>query len=58
MYPNSEFLPRAPDPEEILLEGEESAPGPVFESDCAKAENDANKLEEADSDQAKGEGAE
>lgn len=30
MYPDEDFLPRAPDPEEIVLEGEE-APGPEFE---------------------------
>ncbi|PNF21570.1 hypothetical protein B7P43_G12710 [Cryptotermes secundus] len=58
MYPDSEFLPRAPDPEEILLEGEESAPGPIFEGDCAKAENDGHKTEDGDSDQTKGEEAE
>jgi hypothetical protein len=58
MYPDSEFLPRAPDPEEILLEGEESAPGPVFEGDSAKVENDGNKTEVGDGDQAIGEGAE
>jgi len=28
MYPDTEFLPRAPDPEDIVLEGEET--GPVF----------------------------
>ncbi|KAK0081054.1 hypothetical protein PV325_012890 [Microctonus aethiopoides] len=31
MYPDEDFLPRAPDPEEIVLEGDE-APGPKFES--------------------------
>lgn len=31
MYPDCEFLPRAPDPEEIVLEGDD-APGPAFES--------------------------
>ncbi|KAG5311118.1 RAE1 geranylgeranyltransferase, partial [Acromyrmex insinuator] len=30
MYPDEDFLPRAPDPEEIVLEGDE-APGPKFE---------------------------
>lgn len=30
MYPDSEFLPRAPDPEEILLEVDEAA-GPSFQ---------------------------
>jgi hypothetical protein len=58
MYPDSEFLPRAPDPEEILLEGEESTPGSVFEGDCAKSENEGNKTELGDGDRAKGEGAE
>lgn len=56
MYPDSEFLPRAPDPEEILLEGEESTPGPIFEGNCAKVENDGNKIEDGDGDEAKGEG--
>jgi hypothetical protein len=40
MYPDSEFLPRAPDPEEIL----------------ATAENDGNMIEDGDGDQTKGEG--
>lgn len=30
MYPDDDFLPRAPDPEEIVLEGDET-PGPKFE---------------------------
>jgi hypothetical protein len=30
MYPDEDFLPRAPDPEEIVLEGDET-PGPKFE---------------------------
>lgn len=42
MYPDSEFLPRAPDPEEILLEGDESAPGPVFEGDSGGAEDNGS----------------
>jgi hypothetical protein len=58
MYPDSEFLPRAPDPEEILLEGDESTPGSVFEGDRAKAENDGNKTEVGDGGQAKEGGAE
>jgi hypothetical protein len=52
MYPNSEFLPRAPDPEEIILEGEETAPGPAFEGDSGQAEavskDDENKTELGD----------
>jgi hypothetical protein len=48
MYPDSEFLPRAPDPEEIVLEGEESTPGPAFEGDSSKAEADENKTELGD----------
>lgn len=38
MYPNDDFLPRAPDPEEIVLEGEEE-PGPKFEGDNSLEEN-------------------
>jgi hypothetical protein len=48
MYPDSEFLPRAPDPEEIMLEGEESAPGPVFEGDKGGTEDNVNKSELVD----------
>ena len=44
MYPDCEFLPRAPDPEEIILEDEDSAPGPAFEGDT-KAEGDDDKTE-------------
>ncbi|XP_033218479.1 rab proteins geranylgeranyltransferase component A 2 [Belonocnema kinseyi] len=39
MYPDEDFLPRAPDPEEIVLEGEE-APGPKFEGDQTAGEGD------------------
>lgn len=48
MYPDSEFLPRAPDPEEIILEGEECAPGPVFEGDSGRAEDIENTTELVD----------
>jgi hypothetical protein len=48
MYPDSEFLPRAPDPEEIVLEGDDSTPGPVFEGDSSKSEADENKTELGD----------
>jgi len=48
MYPDSEFLPRAPDPEEIMIEGDESAPGPVFEGDSGGAEDNVNKTELVD----------
>ncbi|KAL0116105.1 hypothetical protein PUN28_011162 [Cardiocondyla obscurior] len=47
MYPDEDFLPRAPDPEEIVLEGEE-APGPKFEGgDIAEGEEkqDVEKAE-------------
>lgn len=47
MYPNEDFLPRAPDPEEIVLEGDE-APGPKFEGgDIADGEEkqDVEKTE-------------
>ncbi|XP_015113008.1 rab proteins geranylgeranyltransferase component A 1 [Diachasma alloeum] len=43
MYPDEDFLPRAPDPEEIVLEGDET-PGPKFE-DVPEAEKDADKEE-------------
>lgn len=48
MYPDSEFLPRAPDPEEIVLEGDESAPGPVFEGDTERAEDNGNRTDLVD----------
>lgn len=48
LYPDCEFLPRAPDPEEIVLEGDESAPGPVFEGDSGGAEDNVNKTELVD----------
>ncbi|XP_076629473.1 rab escort protein [Colletes latitarsis] len=45
MYPEEDFLPRAPDPEEIVLEGEE-APGPKFEGDTeAEEKQDVEKAE-------------
>ncbi|XP_077278479.1 rab escort protein isoform X2 [Temnothorax americanus] len=47
MYPDEDFLPRAPDPEEIVLEGDE-APGPKFEGgDIAEGEEkqDVEKAE-------------
>ncbi|XP_066998765.2 rab proteins geranylgeranyltransferase component A 2 [Anabrus simplex] len=44
MYPESEFLPRAPDPEEIVLEGDEAAPGPAFEGE---SEGKAEESEES-----------
>ncbi|XP_071560115.1 rab escort protein isoform X2 [Temnothorax nylanderi] len=47
MYPEEDFLPRAPDPEEIVLEGDE-APGPKFEGgDIAEGEEkqDVEKAE-------------
>lgn len=50
MYPNEEFLPRAPDPEEILLEHENNPGdhGPLTEdvekdqSDCGKGDDASN----------------
>lgn len=48
MYPEEDFLPRAPDPEEIVLEGEE-APGPKFEGDTeAEEKQDIEKAEKED----------
>lgn len=48
MYPDEDFLPRAPDPEEIVLEGEE-APGPKFEGDTeAEEKQDVEKAEKED----------
>lgn len=47
MYPDEEFLPRAPDPEEIVLEGDET-PGPKFEGgvpDEASEKQDSEKAE-------------
>lgn len=44
MYPDAEFLPRAPDPEEIILDGDEET-GPKFETD-ASGGGDAAKTEE------------
>lgn len=45
MYPDEDFLPRAPDPEEIVLEGDE-APGPKFEGgDIAEEKQDVEKAE-------------
>lgn len=45
MYPDEDFLPRAPDPEEIVLEGED-APGPKFEGDTeAEEKQDVEKAE-------------
>ncbi|XP_039300755.1 rab proteins geranylgeranyltransferase component A 2-like, partial [Nilaparvata lugens] len=41
MYPDSEFLPRAPDPEEIVLEDDE-APGPAFKAESEDI-NEENK---------------
>lgn len=48
MYPDKDLLPRAPDPEEIVLEGEE-APGPKFEGDTeAEEKQDVEKAEKED----------
>jgi hypothetical protein len=48
MYPDGEFLPRARDPEDVRGEGDESAPGPVFEGDKGGAEDNVNKTELVD----------
>lgn len=44
MYPDCEFLPRAPDPEEIVLD-DDSEPGPSF-----KGEGDSEKEGEKSDD--------
>lgn len=44
MYPSEDFLPRAPDPEEIVLEGDET-PGPKFEGDEKQDVEKAEKEE-------------
>ncbi|XP_031838052.1 rab escort protein [Nomia melanderi] len=45
MYPDEDFLPRAPDPEEIVLDDEEE-PGPKFEGDIeAEEKQDVEKTE-------------
>lgn len=38
MYPDDDFLPRAPDPEEIVLEGDE-VPGPKFDNNPTEEED-------------------
>ncbi|KAJ8675672.1 hypothetical protein QAD02_011458 [Eretmocerus hayati] len=50
MYPDESFLPRAPDPEEIVLEGEE-APGPKFEGDNSSGENEKQDDEKAEKEE-------
>lgn len=42
MYPESEFLPRAPDPEEIVLEDDEQ-PGPAFEADSGDTNEESEQ---------------
>ena len=49
MYPNEDFLPRAPDPEEIVLEGDET-PGPRFEGDAAEC-TEKQDVEKAEKDE-------
>lgn len=44
MYPDEDFLPRAPDPEEIVLEGDE-APGPKFEGDSSRDNEEKQDIE-------------
>ncbi|XP_011501244.1 PREDICTED: rab proteins geranylgeranyltransferase component A 1 isoform X1 [Ceratosolen solmsi marchali] len=50
MYPSEDFLPRAPDPEEIILEGEE-IPGPKFEGDNTSGENEKQDAEKAEKEE-------
>lgn len=50
MYPEEEFLPRAPDPEEIILEGDETTPGPSFDGDSETKDQDTNKDADKDTD--------
>ncbi|XP_075235250.1 rab escort protein [Lycorma delicatula] len=42
MYPDCEFLPRAPDPEEIVLEDDEQ-PGPAFEAESSDVNEESEQ---------------
>uniref|UniRef100_A0A1B6CWS9 Rab proteins geranylgeranyltransferase component A n=1 Tax=Clastoptera arizonana TaxID=38151 RepID=A0A1B6CWS9_9HEMI len=48
MYPDCEFLPRAPDPEEIVLD-DDSVPGPAFEDKADEEEKD--KIEKSEKEE-------
>ncbi|KAK2586255.1 hypothetical protein KPH14_001511 [Odynerus spinipes] len=50
MYPDEDFLPRAPDPEEIVLEGDE-APGPKFEGDSQIDGEEKQDVEKAEKEE-------
>ncbi|XP_046488159.1 rab escort protein isoform X2 [Neodiprion pinetum] len=50
MYPDEDFLPRAPDPEEIVLEGEE-APGPQFEGDKPEEGEEKQDVEKTEKEE-------
>ncbi|XP_066581307.1 rab proteins geranylgeranyltransferase component A [Prorops nasuta] len=50
MYPDEEFLPRAPDPEEIVLEGDE-APGPKFEGNSSDVGEEKQDMEKAEKEE-------
>ncbi|KAI4499972.1 hypothetical protein M0802_004842 [Mischocyttarus mexicanus] len=50
MYPDDDFLPRAPDPEEIVLEGDE-APGPKFEGDTQVDGEEKQDVEKAEKEE-------
>lgn len=50
MYPDEDFLPRAPDPEEIVLEGDE-APGPKFEGGVAAEGEEKQDVEKAEKEE-------
>ncbi|XP_018335207.1 rab proteins geranylgeranyltransferase component A 2 [Agrilus planipennis] len=56
MYPDSEFLPRAPDPEEIVIEGDESNENEeILQKDLdekCKQQNKQNEITEAENNEA------
>lgn len=50
MYPDEDFLPRAPDPEEIVLEGDET-PGPKFEGGVPAEGEEKQDVEKAEKEE-------
>lgn len=50
MYPDEDFLPRAPDPEEIVLEGDET-PGPKFEGGVPAEAEEKQDVEKAEKEE-------
>ncbi|XP_012273654.1 rab proteins geranylgeranyltransferase component A 1 [Orussus abietinus] len=50
MYPEEDFLPRAPDPEEIVLEGDET-PGPKFEGDTPGEDDEKQNVEKTEKEE-------